>query len=414
MGNFVAVHVLKQYNPGTFNRGETGEAKQVMLGGTNRARFSSQCQKKAIREFMACEEIRSSHIEDLVSSLLDVKVADNIITEAEKDMIGEAICSKEVLGIDPKLWKNLTSDNPEKASRVVVTTNLDEITSLINAFIKYIRENNISKLTGNMIKEIAKQEGENGIKISVAKALFGTMATDGVLGTVDGALQMGQAYSVDEFRPESDFFSVRFVGRADIDKADPFFDAFDSFVQTESAKAEGETINEGLALNANLMYSYANINLKEFQKNLDTFVFGKEYQPSAESKDIILNTVPDFVQAMIEMVPEATQNRSSSHVAPAAVLIEVIEDGANIQPDWSDVITRDNKQSITQKAVSKLAAFAEDKTFRSGNIKQFVMLSADNQDLAEQFTGIQQIKSFAELKSVLGAAIEPLIKTDGV
>ena len=46
MGNFIAVHLLKHYNPGTFNRGEDGEAKQITVGGVNRVRFSSQCQKR--------------------------------------------------------------------------------------------------------------------------------------------------------------------------------------------------------------------------------------------------------------------------------------------------------------------------------------------------------------------------------
>ena len=133
MGNFIAIHVLKQYNPGTFNRGENGEAKQIMIGGVDRARFSSQCQKRVIRELTAPAEIRSAHIEKLVSKCLDVKVNDGVITEDEKNLIGNAICSKEVIGT--KCWDKLKSKDDQESVKdlqgnIVVTTNADEINAL--------------------------------------------------------------------------------------------------------------------------------------------------------------------------------------------------------------------------------------------------------------------------------------------
>ena len=132
MGNFIAVHLLKHYNPGTFNRGEDGEAKQIIVGGVNRVRFSSQCQKRAIREIMACEEIRTTQIEKLIAACLDVKVTDKTITEKEKDLIGGLICSKVIIGVDPNQWEALMGRYDKKINRVVVTTNDSEIDALIN------------------------------------------------------------------------------------------------------------------------------------------------------------------------------------------------------------------------------------------------------------------------------------------
>ena len=408
MGNFIAVHLLKHYNPGTFNRGEDGEAKQIVVGGVNRVRFSSQCQKRAIRELMACDEIRTTQIEKLIASCLDVKVADKTITEAEKDTIGKAICSKEVIGIDPNQWEALMGRYDKKINRVVVTTNAAEIDALISTFIDYIKENGEKELAKNF-KEVAKTAALNDVNLSIAKSLFGTMATDGVLGTVDGALQIGQAYSVDAYLPESDFFTVKFVGRSGADSSDPFFGAYDDFNNTESAKTNGETINQGLSLYSNLMYSYANINIKELERNLNTYVCPRVYEPNTDINDTIVNTIIDFTKAMIKMVPEATQNRSASCVEPTAVLIEVIKDGSNLQPDWSKVISANTNATISEQAIDKLSKFANNKTFRSGDIQQFVMFGSEYTDFADKFEDAKQIKSFKELETVLKKSITPLI-----
>lgn len=410
MGKFIAIHLLKHYNPGTFNRGENGEAKQIIIGGINRVRFSSQCQKRAIRELMACDEIRSSHIEKLIDKCLDVRVADGTITEAEKNLIGEYICSKEVIGT--KCWDKLKNKDEQESVKdlqgnIVVNTNAQEIDALINTFIDYLKENGKDELKKNY-KKVAETAALSDVNLSIAKSLFGTMATDGVLGTVDGALQMGQAYSVDAYLPESDFFTVKFVGRSGADNSDPFFGAYNDFNEIESNKSNGETINTGLSLYSNLMYSYANINLVELERNLNSYVCPRVYTENEDTKDIILKVVPQFIQAMIEMVPEATQNRSSSHVEPTAVLIEIIDDGANIQPDWSKVIIPTDK-SIAEQAIEKLSRFANNKTFRSGSIKQFVMFGSDYTEFATEFKDAEQITDFNALTETIKTNIEPLL-----
>ena len=410
MGNFIAIHLLKNYNPGTFNRGENGEAKQIIVGGVNRVRFSSQCQKRAIRELMACDEIRTAHIERLIEKCLDVKVVDGTITEAEKNTIGNVICSKAIIGTD--CWGKLkTKDKPdtekELKGNVIVTTNASEIDALINTFIAYLKEHGVKDLEKNC-KKVAETVALNDVHLSVAKSLFGTMATDGVLGTVDGALQMGQAYSVDAYLPEADVFTVKFTGRSGADESDPFFGAYSAFNDTESRKAASETFNAGLPLYSNLIYSYANINLKELEKNLNTFVGTRDYFENPEAKTLVLDTVNQFVQAMIKMTPEATQNRSASYVEPVAVLIEVIENDTNLQPDWTKVISN-NGREISEQAIERLSNFANNKTFRSGNIKQYVMFGSEFGKFAENFTDATQLNNFKELTDALNSDIQSLI-----
>src|SRR5262245_22664363 len=45
------VHVLQNFAPSNLNRDDTGSPKDCEFGGYRRARVSSQCQKRAIREY---------------------------------------------------------------------------------------------------------------------------------------------------------------------------------------------------------------------------------------------------------------------------------------------------------------------------------------------------------------------------
>ena len=48
---FVEIHVLQNYAPSNLNRDDTGAPKDAFFGGRRRARISSQCLKRAVREY---------------------------------------------------------------------------------------------------------------------------------------------------------------------------------------------------------------------------------------------------------------------------------------------------------------------------------------------------------------------------
>lgn len=51
MKTIVEIHVLQNFAPSNLNRDDTGAPKDAFFGGTRRARVSSQCDKRAIRQF---------------------------------------------------------------------------------------------------------------------------------------------------------------------------------------------------------------------------------------------------------------------------------------------------------------------------------------------------------------------------
>lgn len=415
MGIFIDIHELKQYNPGTFNRGDTGEAKQINIGGVNRVRFSSQCQKRAIREAMALPEIRTSSVQNLIEKLLLKAVELGKITEDEMNAIGTAICSKEIIGTD--CWskrKSLSKEEKEDSSagNVMVNTNAAELDALIETFINKVKEEGIDSIKDKKKwVSIVNDANLNNVYVSEAKAMFGNMATDGIIGTVDGAIEFGQAFSIDAYLPESDFFTATFSGNSGEDEKDPFFGVYEEYKEKESKKRNAETINQGLSLYSNTLYTYSNINLKALEINLNTFINNKTYKENTSTKDTIKEIVPNFIQEFINMVPSATQRRSSSHVVPSIVYIEVIKDGCNLQPDWNKVIKNKQDKSITEQGIEKLLSFATDTTFRTGEISKYVMISSDYNEYKEQFenAGIKVINSFDELNTIMKNEIDKLI-----
>ncbi|WP_418646596.1 type I-E CRISPR-associated protein Cas7/Cse4/CasC [Thauera butanivorans] len=51
MKTIVEIHALQNFAPSNLNRDDTGAPKDALFGGTRRARISSQCTKRAVRQF---------------------------------------------------------------------------------------------------------------------------------------------------------------------------------------------------------------------------------------------------------------------------------------------------------------------------------------------------------------------------
>src|SRR5580704_11510098 len=58
----IETHILQNFAPSNLNRDDTGSPKDADFGGYRRARISSQCQKRAVRNYFKDHElIPASH-----------------------------------------------------------------------------------------------------------------------------------------------------------------------------------------------------------------------------------------------------------------------------------------------------------------------------------------------------------------
>src|SRR5258706_15185622 len=54
---FIEIHTIQNFAPSNLNRDDTGSPKDCEFGGHRRARVSSQCWKRAVREYFSREDL---------------------------------------------------------------------------------------------------------------------------------------------------------------------------------------------------------------------------------------------------------------------------------------------------------------------------------------------------------------------
>src|SRR2546428_669247 len=73
---FIELHIIQNFAPANLNRDDTGSPKDCEFGGVRRARISSQCFKRAIRESFRSEKlIGEEHLAERTKRLVDSLVA---------------------------------------------------------------------------------------------------------------------------------------------------------------------------------------------------------------------------------------------------------------------------------------------------------------------------------------------------
>jgi len=405
MGNFVSLSMLKNYSPSLVNRDDSGDAKQVVVGGVNRSRISSQCLKRAVREEIGNRGITTAHLEDLVEQILSDECAKGIISESDIETIGKAVCCEDVLNCD---WSKRASKNGEKKDddgkgRTVNQVNMVEIGTVIKAAIE-----NKDEKHKELVKAI--KNSLNNVRISIDKAMFGTMATSGVIETVDGAVQVAQTFSIDEYVPEDDFIVAKFSAE-NTDDFDPFFGSYKKFEHDNMRKTGCETLASS-CLHSNTMLTCTSVNVTELKRNLSSSIQHTVIDTDDVDSDVAKG-VCDYIETVITTEPSAKQNAMSAHSVPAVVYIEVIEDGAVKYPQGSfeKIVRRTESDSVSEIGIKRVAEFAADDTFRTGTIKKYVMLSAPYKSLENMFTnsGVTVIKNLSDLREILGANILDMI-----
>ena len=401
MANVIVFHELKSFLPSLLNRDEDGFGKQVVVGGTTRARISSQCMKRAIRFTSAINaSIRTTHAEDLVEAVLNDLIAKGTVNESDFDKFGKEIC--ELLNCKWDLRSSLgkKSKDDEGKGRTVLVATPAEITAIINAY-----------LGADKDKKKAVEEALKTIAISTDKAMFGTMATGGVIESVDAAVGMSHAISIDEYSPENDFISATF-NRGDVDRSDPFFGLYEDFANTRE-KAPGAGTLADSWLNSNTMYLSSYVNVDQLVDNLSKSVLGTDLGLSKEDiVDKTKDTIGDYATAFPISDPCAKQTSAASHPAPDIYYIEAIKDG-NVQDMgnmFTSVVSNKSDKSVPEQGIERMLDAVSCTDFRTGDINRYVMLSAPYKKYAEDFEklGVKVVTSLKELKEIMEAETERL------
>ena len=202
--NLIELHILQSFPVTCLNRDDLGAPKSARFGGVERARVSSQCWKRAVREFFHesekgfSETVRTKYLLSLFTRI--IKSEDALKTEEEAESIAKKILS--VANGDKKLFGKL--DTKKNVVDTLFYISEQTATSIVRHVLEKLKED--SKYTPKFkeMSDLLKEQVSDAADI----ALFGRMVAADATSTVEGAALFSHALSTHAVRSELDFFSA--------------------------------------------------------------------------------------------------------------------------------------------------------------------------------------------------------------
>ncbi|MBI5359558.1 MAG: type I-E CRISPR-associated protein Cas7/Cse4/CasC [Planctomycetes bacterium] len=304
------LHILQSFPVSCLNRDDLNSPKTAIFGGVQRARVSSQCWKRAVRE-MAQEELPS-----LFKGQRGRLIVEPLKIALQKEGLDEKKAVEVAKEISDYLAKY--DGEAETKSRVLRVktayfTTQAEIDKLATA---YKEKGDVKKA----IKEIKPEDLKDAADIS----LFGRMVASDHTLTLEGASMFSHALSTHKVDNEIDYFST-----------------VEDFPNVDAGAAMTGT----LEFNSATYYRFAALNFD--------MLFDKDHLASLNSNER-KEVVKAFVKATIQAVPVARKNSMNGNVLPNYVLCVIRKKGHPVQLINAFEEPIFNKNGIVKKSVTAL------------------------------------------------------------
>jgi len=269
---YIDFHIIQTVPPSCINRDDTGSPKTATYGGVTRARVSSQCWKR---------EIREQFKENLDEQTLGVR------TKRIVELV-----ALEIVKTDPSVERELAKTLAEKVINLCgIKTKEEEALALF--FMSRKQANNLAKLIlGN--EEASKKEAQTALNKGhgVDVALFGRMVADDATLNADASAQVAHAISTHRVDNEYDYFT-----------------AVDDMTQSTGAGMIGT-----VEFNSATLYRYATVAVHGLFKELERDV------------NVTAEALAEFAKAFIISMPDGKQNSFANHTVPDVAWITVRND----------------------------------------------------------------------------------------
>jgi CRISPR system Cascade subunit CasC len=293
---FVELHVVQNFAPSNLNRDDTGNPKDAEFGGARRARVSSQCFKRAIREapvFAQMTEAEPGARTRRAVQLLKEPLLEAGKDEEEVNAVLEYFVPQYLGKLEGKLAEDVRT-------KVMVFISPEEVQTIANALLEHwdalLAEE--SKVRRSLIRELTKEF--KNVTSAPDIALFGRMLAQKPVLNIDAACQVAHALSTHRITMEMDFWTAV----DDLKKEDDDADA--------DAGAGGMGFT---GFDSACFYRYIRLDWEQLLKNLGGDV------------DLARNTVRAFLRAVVEAVPSGKQNAFAAH-NPPNFMLATVRDGS--------------------------------------------------------------------------------------
>lgn len=376
MKTIIEIHALQNFAPSNLNRDDTGAPKDALFGGTRRARVSSQCHKRSIRQyfdqkkndgFFSPDElaVRTKRVYQAIAELLDGKHDKaEVLAKAETALAYVKLKAAEGGKTQYLLF----------LGKREVTALADTIHEFWEQIVPVAEESN-EKGKGKGKKAVAsgapKEIQEridaifNGGK-AVDVALFGRMLADMPEKNQNAACQVAHAISTHSVEREFDFYT-----------------AVDDLKPEDTAGAD---MMGTIEFNSACFYRYAVVDWEKLVANLqnDTELAGKGLRA--------------FLEGFVVAEPTGKQNTFAAHNPPEFVSVSVRRNTAprNLANAFETAVFTRKGESLTRKSAEELAKKATALQSAFGGDNETFVLNLVKAELDGYGTAVPSLKEILD------------------
>lgn len=355
MKKIVEIHALQNFAPSNLNRDDTGAPKDALFGGTRRARVSSQCSKRSVREYF------KSLVEQNFFTSDDFAVRTKRLMDAltkslcEKGRCETEAAEKACLAL-AAIKLTVKEDGKSQYLLFLGAREISSIANIINekwdSIVVAEAAPGEGEKSGKSKKKQAAQEADPDLKKALGKvfdggkavdvALFGRMLTDMPEKNQSAACQVAHAISTHSVDREFDFYTA-------VDDLKP--------EDTPGADMVGT-----VEFNSACFYRYAVVDWEKLVINLQN------------DRELAAKGLRAFLDGFVVAEPTGKQNTFAAHNPPEFVAISVRHNTAPrnlanafeiaLRVGKDESLTRKSAEELVKKAISLQSAFdGENKTF---------------------------------------------------
>ena len=356
MKTIVEIHALQNFAPSNLNRDDTGAPKDALFGGTRRARVSSQCSKRSVRQYFA------GLVEQNVLGSEDVAVRTKRVFDALTQALAtmgrpEGEAGEKVKLALAAMELPVKDDGKSEYLLFLGQREISGIASVINEKWDSIIATNSVPAEGKKPGKAKKQAAQNAdpdLKKALDKvfnggkaldvALFGRMLADMPEKNQHAACQVAHSISTHAIEREFDFFT-----------------AVDDLKPEDTAGAD---MMGTVEFNSACFYRYAVVDWEKLVFNLQG------------DADLPAKGLRAFLEGFVVAEPTGKQNTFAAHNAPEFVAVTVRRNAAprNLANAFETAIRVKKDESLTQRSAEALAQKAKAlQAAYGGDEKTFVL-----------------------------------------
>lgn len=385
MKTLIEIHALQNFAPSNLNRDDTGAPKDAFFGGTRRARLSSQCVKRAVRQ----------HFRDLVNkgtlTSNDIAVRTKRMLDAlTKSLLekgrGEEEAKEKIKSVLGAMGLKVKQEEKTEYLLFLGQQEIDKIANIINEKWETIttseKEPTDEKKQGKgkkkvvqnadpALKEVLNKVFNGGKAVDVA--MFGRMLADMPEKNQDAACQVAHAISTHAVEREFDFYT-----------------AVDDL---KSEDTSGADMMGTIEFNSACFYRYAVVDWMKLVKNLQ------------KDEELARKALRAFLEGFIVSEPTGKQNTFAAHNPPEFVFISVRHNTfpRNLANAFETAIRVRKDESITKESATKLIEKAKLLEKAYGGKGKTIVLNLVGVDLTDFGS---KVDSLEELLSTTKTALQ--------